>query len=350
MNRTLDPVLSAVRDADPLDDAELNRWLASPRPDDVLAQILGSPVAETERRRRLTRSSVVPIVAIAAVAGGGAAAAATWLGGPAPQSVRDHLAELDRGMPADLRYDPDLEHARAVATAAAGTLYAADLPDGGYCVEVASTGGVPRGASCLHPADATARVVEVTAPIPPSASAPLLIGGRVRADVTSLLVRYADGDGGDVTLEPGGYFLLEVPTAHQESAYTDGLQLVAYADGAVVKRTVVPPLQDDAAQHPDDAQPLFVSTVSDGDDFSVVRAIQGHVNVDDFAALSLTYPDGTEVAVPVRADGSYSYNIPRAREHDFARAFGQLTASDSDGHVLATAPVASVAAWRAHEG
>jgi hypothetical protein len=51
--------------------------------------------------------------------------------------------------------------------------------------------------------------------------------------------------------------------------------------------------------------------------------------------------------VPTDTDGSYRFDLPRARRDEFARSFGVLTARDAAGRALGTAPVGSVAAWRA---
>jgi hypothetical protein len=53
--------------------------------------------------------------------------------------------------------------------------------------------------------------------------------------------------------------------------------------------------------------------------------------------------------VPTDTDGSYRFDLPRARRDDFARSFGVLTARDAAGRALGTAPVGSVAAWRARD-
>jgi hypothetical protein len=114
----------------------------------------------------------------------------------------------------------------------------------------------------------------------------------------------------------------------------------------------IPPLRDSDPHGTalDDRQPIFVSTVSDGSDFTVVLAVEGRVNVSGYAGLELSYPDGTVVSVLTEADGRYRLVLPVDRRDDFARAFGVLTARDSAGRVLATSPVGSVAAWRARNG
>ena len=345
-------LMTLLRAADPLDPDELASWATSPGRARIRRAVVGTPVASSARPRR-SRSRVVAIsVAGAALAGGAAAAATSILGEPAPDPVRAHLAELDKGLPADLRYNPDLADARAVAATDSGVLYAADLAGGGYCVEVASAGDQPRGDTCVpNPA---AQPIEVIAPLPADDRAPLLVGGRLDgAGLATLTVRYGSGAARPVSLGLDKYFLLEVPAADRAAALADGLRLTGLdAAGQVAARVTVPPLRDDdprGTAH-DRAQPIFVSTVSDGRDLTLVLGIEGRVNVADYATLELSYPDGTAVAVPTAADGRYDFRLPAQRRGDFARDFGVLTARAADGRTLATAPVGSVAAWRQRTG
>jgi hypothetical protein len=140
--------------------------------------------------------------------------------------------------------------------------------------------------------------------------------------------------------------------SERETALSAGLTIVgADANGTVLANSVVPPLTDDdpsgtAGEH---AQPIFVSTVSNGNDFTVVRGIEGRINVPA-TALTLRYPDGTTVPVTIAADGTYHYDVPAEHQHDFASRAGKLVATGADGSELATAPVGSVAYWRGVNG
>jgi hypothetical protein len=273
------------------------------------------------------------------------------LGGPAPEPVKEHLAELDRGMPADLRYDADLEHTRAVAATASGVLYLADTRDGGYCIEVVSETDRPRGAICLTGAQVGVRPIEVTAPLPDSDTTPLLVGGRADDDrVAAIRVRYADGTVTDVPFGTDRAWLLEVPATQQASALAQGLTIVGVdAAGAKVDDVTVPPLRDDdplGTRH-DAEQRLVSSTISDGDDFRLVLGIEGDVNVARPPRLTLHYPDGTTVRVPLAEDGSFALMLPERRTDDFADQAGRLVVT-REGEVIAKTTVASVAYWRAH--
>jgi hypothetical protein len=348
MTFTTEDLLRTVRAADPLDQAELDAWCAA-RPTHALSTRLAE--VEIPRGRRVPR--VVSLLVAALVAGGtgaGVAVATGLIGGPAPESIKSHLAELDRGMPADLRYNADVERTRAVAETAGGVLYFATLSDGGYCLEVASPQDVPRGASCVTAVDT--KPIHITAPLP-SGDGPLLVGGRANdAAISALRAEYADGGSTRITLMLERSWLLEVPAAHRESALADGVTIVGLdAAERVVASAPVPPLRDDdpmGTVHDAD-QPLVLSTISDGSDLTVVRGIEGRVNLPRGPRLELRYPDGTAVAVPVAGDGSFRFLLPVEREDDFAAAAGSIVAI-VDGEVVASRPVASVAYWRGRNG
>jgi hypothetical protein len=338
-------VLDRVREIDPLDPAEPHAWHSA----ETQARILGTAVASIETKE--SRRRILPIAAGATVVVAGSAGiaiAAGVLGGPAPDPIKAHLAELDRGMPADLRYAADVDNARAVAATDSGTLYLADLAGGGYCIEVAAPPSRPRGASCVTAAQEASMPLDVTAPIPGDA-APLLVGGRANdGRITRIQTRYADGGTSTVDFGIDRGWLLQIPDAERDSALTDGLTVVGLDDDArPIASAQVPPLRDDdplGTAH-DDQMPIFVATVSDGSDFTLVLAVRGRVNLPA-DGLVLRYPDGSRQAIPLDAEGRFDLRLPAARQDDFARTPGRLIAT-RDGKVVATAPVQSVAAARA---
>src|SRR5919201_5866071 len=115
------------------------------------------------RRRRLVRAGAIASAALLALAGAGLGAA-TLLGWPAPVHVKKELAAVDQGLPADLRLNPDAEHARAVASTETATLYAASLRDGGSCTEIVTAGDRGRGATCSTGAELATRTLDVAVP------------------------------------------------------------------------------------------------------------------------------------------------------------------------------------------
>jgi hypothetical protein len=74
----------------------------------------GTYLNRRSQRRRAGRIAAVAATALLATAGA-AFGAAALLGVPAPWHVKQEIAAVDRGMPADLRLNPDVEHAVAVA-------------------------------------------------------------------------------------------------------------------------------------------------------------------------------------------------------------------------------------------
>jgi hypothetical protein len=338
--------LERIGDLDPIDDDESMDWYQN----FDLRNVMHRQLESLPRRHR--RRTVIAVGAGTVVLGIGTAAAATGvLGGSAPDAVKQHLAGLDEGMPADLRYDPDLEHARAVAVTPSAALYMADAADGGYCLEVASDVVRPRGATCVTAGAAARSPLEITAPIP-SGVEPLLVAGRANdGRIAALAVEYPDGSTAEVSFGLDRAWLVEVPANHREATLENGLTVLGLdSNGTIIVRTSVPALRadDPTGDTADRAQPIFVSTISDGDDLTLVLGLDGKVNVPA-TALALQYPDGTTVPIDLAADGSYRYDVPVDRQGDFSDRVGVLVATDDSGATVATAPVGSVAYWRSAE-
>ena len=299
------------------------------------------------RRRKAVRASVATAVAALVVAGAAVGGRAI-LGWPAPPHVQEDLAAVDRGMPADLRLNPDARNARAVATTETATLYAASLEGGGYCSELVTAGTRGRGATCTTGAETAGRPIDLVVPWDEGASAdePVVIGGRANAAATvALEAAYADGSHDSIALGDDRFFVFEIPAAHGETVRRSGLEVLARdADGAVVARAAVPADWDDPPLS-DDASPLYVSTRSDESDLTKVYGIEGHVGAPGAVTLELVYDDGTRIAIAVQPDGNYAYTVPSDRVDDFTRPQA-LVARDPDGGVVASAKVAAVAYWR----
>jgi hypothetical protein len=346
---TTDAILERVRSADPVGDIDVRQWSDSEDAQRVLDRIVGGNVValrSSRRRRTLWIGATVVVTSALATA---AAAASGLLGEPAPDPIRADLAAVDEGLPEDLRANPDVENAMAVASTANAVLYAADVKDGGYCYEIATEGDRPRGAVCVTASRLDDRAIEITAPIPPDDAAPLLVGGHINdGRVERIVARYSNGTSVDVELGLSGYWLLEVPEGARDVALTDGLEIVGVgSDGQDVATVAVPPLRDDEPDGARDAaQPIFVSTISSEHDLTLVLGLEGSVNVADAATLELHYPDGTISPITLAADRSYRFILPDDRQSDFANAFGQLVARDADGTTVATTSFSSVANYR----
>lgn len=308
----------------------------------IAAPVIEAPVARAVHRRR--RGAALAVVGVV-VTSMGAAAAAGLLGRPAPERVKAHIAELDRGLPAGLRANPLLDTARSVAESPTATLFAANTADGGYCLEVVTARDTPRGASCVTGPLLASRPIEVNSPIV-HGDEPVVLAGRVDVpDSRSLQIVHADGATEDVAVSSDGYWIAELMGGGRQSALTSGVTVRAVnARGASIAETVVPPLAD--SPPPDSSNPpIEVNTVSNGDDLTLVLAVEGTVHRPGAASLELTYPDGTSISIRLGSDGSYRYRLPRERQRDLSDEPARLVARDSTGTVIATAAVGSVAFW-----
>jgi hypothetical protein len=341
-------VIDILRDADPVPHAVASSWSRSPEAERILLATLASE--PSPRPRRTARRSVrIALAAGLLVVGGGVAAGeAAVIGQPAPPPVRNDLRSVDAGLPDDLALNPDVQEAHIVASTGSSTLYAATLKDGGYCQELV-TGGEPRGAVCATAAQELPIDLTVPSTDPVADTSPVTVGGRVNAPgAASLAIRFPDGAEASIPLGEDGFFIYDVSPAELPSVHGGGFLLVARdARGAEVAQGRLPA---DFAEGPrDQDQPLFVSTISTGGDFTRVLGVEGQVNVPGAASLTFTYPDGTAMEVPLGPDGSFRFDIPPVRQGDLYRAPGRLVARDVQERVVAQAPVAAVAYWRAVE-
>jgi len=301
-----------------------------------------------QRRRRLARLTSL-VGGAGLLLAGAAVGASVLLGWPAPAHVQQEIAAVDTGMPADLRLNPDVAHARAVASMGTTTLYAADLRGGGSCTELVTAGDRGRGARCTTGAELAGRPLDLTVPSDANAAldTPVALGGRINAsNGTSLRAVYADGSSDSISLGDDRYFVFEVPAQHLATVHTSGLELVAHSmDGSIVARASLPADWDDPPVS-DDSVPIYVNTRSDSTDFTKVYGLEGHVGVAGATSLELKYDDGASVAIPILANGHYTYIVPAERTGDFMHP-QTLIARNANGDVVASARVAAVAYWRA---
>ena len=297
-------------------------------------------------RRRTTRMGAIAAASALALTGA-AFGTATLLGWPAPEHVKKEIAAVDRGLPEDLRLNPDVEHARAVASTGSSTLYAADLRDGGRCTELVTADDRGRGATCATGSEP----IEITVPFDDGAaeSAPVVLAGRLNASAgTSLEIAYEGGRSDQIPLGDERYFVFELPAEHRADAHASGFRLIARDDGGSVIATASVPSDWDDKAVPDEADPLFVSTRSDESDFTKVYGLDGHVGAAGAASLEIDYDDGDRVAIPIQPDGSFAYTVPPDRVDDFMKP-RVLIVRDEAGKALVSRPVAAVAFWRGRE-
>jgi hypothetical protein len=340
-DRTHDALMDLLTETDPVDRRTSTGWAASPQADAILRTIVASGPSTAEPART-TRSHVRLLLLAAAfvLAAAAGAVAGEVLGTPAPHDVRRDIANVDQGMPADLRSNPDVQNARLAAVSQDGSLYVATLADGGYCFEIVTDPDGGRGAVCTQGSALGGVPIEITVPFtdPITARSPIVVGGRVNVAASSLEARFADGVIEPVALGADLFYLFDVPAAELASGHADGFELIARdATGAVAASSRVPASDTRSPQDTDRLMPIFVSTISTHDDFTKVLGVEGRVNVGGATRLELSYPDGTTVRIPVDGDGRYHYLLPEGRQSDLAERPGTLTAYDMNGDPVATA-------------
>ena len=322
-----------------------------------LEQILADlrPAAERlavqRRRRRRSRRSFLVVVVAPVVLASAAVGAYSIIGGPAPESVKHDLRAVDRGLPADLRLNPDVERAHAVAASDGSVVYFARTRDGGYCSEMVTAQG-PRGAVCSTAAQAAAEPLSVTVPFtdPVTSSSPISLSGRVASpDARSVELVYPDGGSDSVRVMDDGFYAADVAEEHLAAVHARGLLLVARdGNGKPLAQAVLP---NNALTPPSEAErpkdPIEIDMISDSSDFTLLLGVRGEVTVPGATRLELRYPDGTTADVPLK-DGRFDFRIPESRRHSFMTP-GELAALDRSGKALARRPLAAVAYWRARE-
>ena len=299
--------------------------------------------------RRVVR--LVVLLASLAVAGSAAGAGLELLGSPAPPAVRRDLRDIDRSMPRDLRLNPDVAHARAVAASNGSVVYFAPLQGGGYCAELVTPAAGPRGAVCSTAQQAQRTPISVTVPFtdPVRPDSPVTVSGRV-ASTSARSVELVYPDGGSDSVAPGerGFYVANVPKEHLAAVHQHGLLLIARdGDAKPVAQAVLPP---DAITPPSKVErpdPIELDTVSTEGDFTRVLGVRGELHLSGVDHLTLRYPDGTTVRLPLRGQ-RFDYAVPTGRQHDLMTP-GTVTAWSADGRALANRPVAAVAFWRGRE-
>ena len=296
--------------------------------------------SEGVRRHRARRVTGVVLTGVA-LAAGGAAAAQVLVGDAAPPAVQASLGGVDEGLPPDLRLNPDVANARSVAVDGDAVLYAADLPGGGVCTEIA-TAGKPNGAVCRTSTQPPA-AIDATIPGTPedAAGVPVVVGGRVNLDADAVALVTSDGRRLAVTMQPDGYYIVELD-APDSAAARQGLRIEATLHGNVVASLDVSDAFTSEIGHVD---PIGLEMVSGPGDLTKVLSIYGTVQDATAVTVRLIYPDGSTADTPVGADGRYELTLAPDRQDALDSAPGRLVAVDANGKELASRTVAAVSWW-----
>jgi hypothetical protein len=326
----------------------------SPDLEAILAELM--PAARRLAARRAARLRLTRAVALAgcalALASSAAVAGFEILGSPAPPAVQRDLRNIDRGMPRDLRLNPDVDHARAVAASNDSVVYFASLKGGGYCAELVTKAAGPRGAVCSTADQSASEDLSVTVPFtdPVLPDSPVTVSGRVSSNKAHAVeVVYPDGGSDSVELGASGFYVADVPPEHLAAVHAHGLMLVARSEGgAPLAQAVVP---SDAITPPSEAHrphdPIELDTVSTETDFTRVLRVRGELFIAGVDHMSLRYPDGVTVALPLEGR-RFDYPVPRERQRDLMTP-GTVTAWSANGRRLAERPIAAVAYWHSRQ-
>jgi hypothetical protein len=332
-----------------MNDSEL-----APNLDAILADLL--PAARRLAARRRARARSLRLASVAAggllLASSAAVAGFAIIGSPAPSAVKRDIRNVDRGMPRDLRLNPDVDHAQAVAASHDSVVYFAALKDGGYCAELVTADAGPRGAVCATRSEVDRTPLGVTIPFsePVTETSPVTVSGHVSvAEARTVELVYPDGGSDAFAIGARRFYVAEVPAAHLPAVHRRGLVLIARdGNGKALAQAVVP---TDAITPPTEAErphdPIELDTVSTEADFTEALRVRGALYVDGVDRVTLRYPDGTTVAMPLSGH-RFDYVLPADRRHDLMTP-GTVTALSASGHVLAERPVAAVAYWHARE-
>jgi hypothetical protein len=291
------------------------------------------------RRHRARRVTGVVLAGVA-LAAGGAAAAQVLVGDAAPPAVQASLGGVDEGLPPDLRLNPDVANARSVAVDGDAVLYAADLPGGGVCTEIA-TAGRPNGAVCRTSTQPQPAIDATIPGTPEDASGPVVVGGRVNVDADAVALVTSDGRRLAVTMQPDGYYIVELNAADSAAA-REGLRIEAAREGSVVASLDVSDAFTSEIGH---ADPIGLEMVSGSGDLTKVVSIYGTVQDAAAVTVRLIYPDGSTADTPVGAGGRYELTLAPERQGALDTAPGRLVAVDANGKELASRTVAAVSWW-----
>lgn len=214
-----------------LDPTDVPDWL------DVCGRVSAQPSSARELRR--PRRLLLAVVLVCLVLGGASVAVAEAIGvlnifdgEPAPQSVKEIMAQADQGAPPNLA--PGVRASKTVKLLEADTsagnvvLWIAPTEAGGFCLYVEREWLERRGgAGCLSGLE------RIDGPIAWALQGPgeheasvVVLYGHVSPIVESLKLGFEDGDSFSIELSRG-FFLIEIPGRHQSQGHRPE-RLIAY--------------------------------------------------------------------------------------------------------------------------
>lgn len=303
----------------------------------------------TARKRRERTMRVAALAALSTlVLAGGAIAAERIFGDPAPEAVKNDIAAVDDGLPAEIRLNPHVTEAYSVAESETAVLYYAALDDGGYCTQLVIN-GKEHAAQCITAAQASSLPIAVTisTPDPGTTTDALTIAGRVNADVADHLAVAIGGDVHEVAMGDDEFFAFDLSASDVIAARASGFSIKALnAAGEQVAET---DLSNIFAEAPPSTEPIEVTYRSNERDLSLLLGLDGHATDPKITSLELRYPDGEIQEISLAPNREFHLGFSNARIDDFADAVGVLIGRDASGKVVAKRPVASVAYFRAAE-
>lgn len=314
-------------------------------------------VAAGGRRRRRLR-----VLAIAAVMVGASAAVAIaaghYLGQPAPSFLKAELAQYDKGLPPQYRYYPDVAKAKVVATNGHAVLYGAPAaPRGaeaighpGYCSDLVADGGA-LGWNWVCNETATIKGLSFHyAATDPSRRLPgVTAAGRVVIpDATALELRYRNGASDRIPLGLNGFYVLAIPAANlAQLRSAPATAIVRGKGGAALYRMQIPsPVETTFKTTPDGRVTEISGRVqaAPGGQIQLYLTLEANGVHPKLDSRGRDISTSAQAQVPVRDDGSFSFQVPRAwqRYQDlfFAatrrdRPYGCATPNDCTGFVAA---------------
>jgi hypothetical protein len=171
-------------------------------------------------------------------------------------------------------------------------------------------------------------------------------------DARTVQLVYPDGGSDTVRVTADRFYVGEVPQGHLLAVHRHGLLLVARdAEGRQIGQAVV---RHDAITPPSEARrphdPIELDTISDESDLTQLLGVRGDVRIPGAVRVRLRYPDQTTTQTATLKDGRFRFDIPVARQGDFATRPGTIEALGADGRSLRQQPVASVAYWHRRNG